>query len=272
MRNAIAIGVLVAALWPALAQPPADPGEQLLEAARHGDLQRVKALVEGGAPLEAKNRYGITPLYYAAWGGHEAVARYLISKGASVNVRDTFYRMSALATAISKKHTGAAQALVEAGAADSATALVPAASGGHAALVAAILEKAKPPEALLRDAAQAAQDNGFPEIVERLRNAGAPAPKQLGVPVAADDLARLQGTYAAPGFGELRFDAEGGQLRMGAMGKSYEMLAYDSTSFASRAEELKGMRFEFVLESGKANALRITGNGMNVVAKRQEAP
>ncbi len=151
--------------------------EELLTAARQGDLAKVKVLVEAGVPVDCKNRYGITPLYYAAWGGSEEVARFLISKGADVNVRDTFYKMNALSTAIGKGNDGAARALVEGGATGAELMLGMAAAQGKKALIETILAKGKPNEAQLRNAAQTAKDKNFPEIVELLRKHGAPEPK-----------------------------------------------------------------------------------------------
>jgi uncharacterized protein len=69
----------------------ADVNEELLAAARRGDLASVKTSVEKGATLEAKTSYGQTPLYLAAMNGHQDVVEFLLTKGASVNVSDTFY-------------------------------------------------------------------------------------------------------------------------------------------------------------------------------------
>src|SRR6516165_991550 len=76
----------------AVAVLAADVSEDLLSAARNGELGSVKALVEKGAPLEAKTAYGQTPLYLAAMNGHEDVVAYLLEKGANTDVRDTFYK------------------------------------------------------------------------------------------------------------------------------------------------------------------------------------
>jgi hypothetical protein len=57
----------------ALALFAGDANDELLEAARRGDLAAVKSLIEKGSAIEAKTSYGQTPLYLAAMNGHEAV-------------------------------------------------------------------------------------------------------------------------------------------------------------------------------------------------------
>lgn len=49
--------------------------EQLLEAARTGDLPAVQALVAKGANIETQSRYGQTPLFFAARGGQRLEKR-----------------------------------------------------------------------------------------------------------------------------------------------------------------------------------------------------
>jgi len=48
----------------------------------------VKLLLEKGAELESKDKYGRTPLSYAAWNGHEAVVKLLLEKGAELGSTD----------------------------------------------------------------------------------------------------------------------------------------------------------------------------------------
>lgn len=57
-------------------------------AALAGHLEIVKALVEAGAKLEAKDNAGVTPLAHAASLSRVAVVEYLISKGANVSAID----------------------------------------------------------------------------------------------------------------------------------------------------------------------------------------
>jgi ankyrin repeat protein len=63
-------------------------GGAIHDAARDGDLERVRALVNGTpASVNLRDR-GTTPLHEAARGGHLAVVKFLIEKGANVNGTD----------------------------------------------------------------------------------------------------------------------------------------------------------------------------------------
>ena len=64
---------LVAALLLQGATP--ERNEALLEAARTGNRPQVTAALDGGADVNAKARYDVTPLIFAATNGHlEVVA------------------------------------------------------------------------------------------------------------------------------------------------------------------------------------------------------
>src|SRR2546430_5926616 len=90
--------------------------DDLLQAARTGDLTTVKALVEKGAAIETKTPYGQTPLYLAAMSGHTDVVAFLLDKGASTDVRDTFYKAPMLSFVLQRKHHGVAKMLIAKGA------------------------------------------------------------------------------------------------------------------------------------------------------------
>jgi ankyrin repeat protein len=53
-----------------------------------GDVERVKALIEEGTAVDARDESGCTPLHWAACGDSPAVGDYLITKGADVNATD----------------------------------------------------------------------------------------------------------------------------------------------------------------------------------------
>lgn len=53
-------------------------------AARFGHLEMVDLLLAHGAPIDARNLAGATALYFAAEGGHVSVAQRLMERGANV--------------------------------------------------------------------------------------------------------------------------------------------------------------------------------------------
>jgi uncharacterized protein len=58
----------------------------LIFAAREGDLESAKALVDGGANVNQISEYGWTPLLTAANNRHYKLGAYLIERGADVNI------------------------------------------------------------------------------------------------------------------------------------------------------------------------------------------
>jgi ankyrin repeat protein len=58
--------------------------ELLLWAAEGGHKAVMKLLLEKGADVECKDKWGQTPLWFAVGMGHEAVAKLLLEKGADV--------------------------------------------------------------------------------------------------------------------------------------------------------------------------------------------
>src|SRR5713101_5537253 len=149
-----------------------DPGEELLTAAKKGDAKTVKALLDKGAAVNAKNAYGATALYFAADKGHLEVVKVLLQHKADVNVKDTFYKVAPLDWAVMRGHVPVVKALVEAGATGADDALVSAATQGHTEMGRAILDKGKlKPEALTK--ALAATPAKSTAIAELLKKAGA---------------------------------------------------------------------------------------------------
>ena len=71
MRNILAfIGVaMLAALTVVVGQGSQAANEALWEAARAGDTARITAALAQGADVNAKSRYDVTPLIFAAGNG-----------------------------------------------------------------------------------------------------------------------------------------------------------------------------------------------------------
>jgi outer membrane protein assembly factor BamB len=163
--------------------PAADLNEDLLAAARKGDVEAVKSLVAKGADVNAKSAYGATALHFAADRGHVAVIKLLLELKADPNVRDTFYQASPMNWALLGKHGGVVKALIEGGATGAEDALQGAAVMGYEEVVRAVLETGKLKEAALTKAL-AVTPAQHTAVVELLTKAGAKsAPKK---PVSAE--------------------------------------------------------------------------------------
>ena len=69
-----------------LSAPKADP--RLISAAASDDADQVAALLDGGAPIDGRNRAGQSVLHLALDQGHTAVVELLLARGASITARD----------------------------------------------------------------------------------------------------------------------------------------------------------------------------------------
>src|SRR4029434_10125770 len=98
-----------------LAQGSQPANEALWEAARTGDTTRITAALAQGADVNAKSRYDVTPLIFAAGNGRLEAAKLLLSRGADVNAQDTFYRARAADMAVANGYVEVAVFLVQNG-------------------------------------------------------------------------------------------------------------------------------------------------------------
>src|SRR6266568_3903457 len=64
--------------------------EDLIEAAKRGDLERVKRILETDDRLaNLKDESGATPLHYAAMNGYRQIVQLLLERGADINSTDS---------------------------------------------------------------------------------------------------------------------------------------------------------------------------------------
>jgi hypothetical protein len=118
MLIALTLAVLVFAQVPTAGY--SRPDVELLKAAKAADVMRARQLVASGAPVDAADWRGYTPLMWSAAAGHGEMTRYLIESGAFVDSR----------------------------AADGTTALMLAAANGTTAIVELLLTRGANPAAV----------------------------------------------------------------------------------------------------------------------------
>ena len=65
------------------------PSVDIHQAAEAGNITVVKYHLDAGADVNAKDdKFGLTPLHYAAFNDHKEIAELLIGGGAEVNAND----------------------------------------------------------------------------------------------------------------------------------------------------------------------------------------
>ena len=84
------------------------------DAIKRGDVQEVRDRLDGGADVDARDRYGQTALMLAAHAGHREVVEALIAHRANLNTTAK-YGLSALMLALVAGHVEVARLLAEAG-------------------------------------------------------------------------------------------------------------------------------------------------------------
>src|SRR5215211_7800302 len=115
LRRIILLSLMMALPLMVRAQGDAKQGlnDQLWEAARKGDVATVQTLLDKGADVNGKFRYGTTALFKAAERGHTEVVKLLLARGADASVKDTFYGATAMTWALDNKHVEVVRALLE---------------------------------------------------------------------------------------------------------------------------------------------------------------
>jgi ankyrin repeat protein len=128
------------------------PTPALLAAAEKGDTAKVEKLLNGGADINARGKYGQTALQIAILHDHVKLAALLIERGADVNAADK-EGGTPLATAAMASDLASVERLIKAGAEvnradkEGVTPLMWAANRGSKAIVKLLLENGADPNA-----------------------------------------------------------------------------------------------------------------------------
>ncbi len=83
----------------------------LMNAARNGDTEAVRKMLDLGADVDQKTSKGKTALMLAAAGGFTDTVKVLVDRGADVNTRDNYHTTAVIAAATAG-HPETASALV----------------------------------------------------------------------------------------------------------------------------------------------------------------
>jgi hypothetical protein len=242
--------------------------DQMFEAVRKGDATAVASLLDKGADVNARFRYGMTALFKAAEKGNPAVVKLLLDRGVDVNVKDTFYSATAMTWAMSNKHIEVIKLLLDKLPAEVENVLLSGAREGELSLVQAALEKGgAKPETLTQALAAASDDPKNAAIVDALKKAGAIAP-----PVV--ELATLQsyvGKYKGEPGPELNFVVKDGKFYGSSPnGGQFPLMAVDNTNF--KPTSFSGLHFTFNVEGGKVVGLTFKQGPNTTQLKRVEDP
>jgi outer membrane protein assembly factor BamB len=117
MKTTIMTGTLVLTTVALLmGQGSQAANEALWQAARDGNTAGITAALAKGADVNAKSRYDVTALIFAAGSGRLEAVKLLIARGANVNAQDTFYRARAAEMAITNGHADVTLYLLQNGA------------------------------------------------------------------------------------------------------------------------------------------------------------
>jgi len=261
------IAWLVLLLLSARVASAQDPAEELLAAARKGDVAAVKGLLDKGVDVNSKNRYGATALSYACDRGNLELVSLLIERGADVNATDTFYKATPITWATMNGHADVVKLLLNKGAQGVGTVLTQGVGSNNAALVKVALDKGGIPPAALSAALASATRQKQTEIVAMLKKAGA-QPPVANYKVDAETLKSYEGTYKAEDF-EMKFAVRDGSLTGSAAGRDdFTLVPVDKTTFS--IAEFEGMTVAFRVEGGKVTGMAFKRGDRTTIFQKVE--
>jgi ankyrin repeat protein len=240
--------------------------DQLYEAARGGDAAAVTALLDKGADVNAKFRYGATALFKAAERGNTDVVKVLLARGADPSVKDSFYGATAMTWALSNKHTEVVRALLEKDATSVGDVLMTGVREGNTTLVEIALARGTAkPETLTSALAAALGDKETAAIAEILKKAGAVPPPEI-------DPATLQtyvGKFKNEQGLEIAVTLKGGKLFAAPAGQQpLALIAVDKVTFKPAAFD--GLVITMTVESDKVSGFTLKQGATTQTFKRVE--
>ncbi len=272
MRNRRIVLGIVTLLIP-LSALADDRNEELITAARRGNVERVRTLLEQGADANARTEYGATALFFAADRGNIEVIRILLDHGADVNVTDTFYEANALTWAAMSDHADVVKLLLEKGAQGAKDVLGMAAATGKVEIAKVVIDSGQVKPEDLTEAYATAVSRGQTEIAELIKGAGVTIQTEPSIKVASEVLAKYAGTYKNADLG-MTFNILPGEGKLEGTVVGQSEITYnptDQTTFQS--VEVPGIKLVFNVEGAQVPSFTVEQGGQSFPFLRvTEAP
>lgn len=227
--------------------------DKLWEAARAGNAPAVTALLDKGADVNAKFRYGATALFKAAERGNTDVVKVLLARGADATVKDSFYGATAMTWALDGKHVEVVRALVEKEPSSVDEVLMTGVREGSPAFVEVALARGTAkPETLTAALAALIPDEGDKDktaIVTMLKKAGAMPPPEIDAAILQSYAAKYKNEQGT----EIALTFKDGKLALTPPGQQpFALMAVDKVTFKPTA-------FDGLVITMNVEAAKITG-------------
>ena len=246
-----------------------DAGELLRTAARNGDAEQVRALLEAGTDIDAATQYGATALSYACDKGRLEVVRLLVERGANINQEDTFYGATPVTWAAYNGHAKVVRFLIGKGAKGASGALMMGLQRDHVAVVEAVAGSGALDADELSRSLMLARQSGSPAMVAALEKAGAKEPTAADATVDPAVLESYVGTYTSDLGTEATATLEDGVLKLDTAGQPTLVLgAVDETTF--RPEGAGHLTVTFERSEGYVTGFTVTLPGGEIKFERVE--
>ncbi|HKR13728.1 MAG TPA: ankyrin repeat domain-containing protein [Pyrinomonadaceae bacterium] len=263
------LSLLLVPTLQAAQDPKQQLNDQLFEAVRKGDAAAVTALLDKGADVNAKFRYGQTVLFKAAERGNAEVVKVLLARGVDVTVKDTFYGATARSWAMNGGHYEVVRLIFEKDPSGADEVLMTGVRESNEGLVKMALDSGKvKPQTLTAALIISTGNEKNAGIAELLKKAGAAPPLEI-------DAATLQsyaGKYKGEPSPEFTIAVKDGKLSLLATGQPnpVAMMPVDKTNF--RPVEFEGFTITFNVEGGNVTSLAFKQGPNTTQMKRVVEP
>ncbi|HXD30500.1 MAG TPA: ankyrin repeat domain-containing protein [Pyrinomonadaceae bacterium] len=255
----------------ASAQTKQELNDKLFDAVRAGDATAVTALLDKGADVNAKFRYGMTALFKAAERGNLEVTKILLARGVDVKVKDTFYGANALSWAVQNEHNEVVKEILAKDPDSVDEVLLDGTRGDSVQLVEiALAQGGAKPETLTAALVAATRDKSDDKegqakaatIAEMLKKAGATPPLSIDAAI----LQTYVGSYKSE-TSTINVTLKEGKLSAQPVGRPpISLFAIDKVTF--KPVEFDGMLMTMTVEGDKVTGFNLKQGPNNTVFKR----